>query len=46
MKISEVKGSIHEFLTSTIDEDEWSTTLPRSFTLRQKNPIYPLDMRF
>jgi hypothetical protein len=33
-----VEAYIHSFVTSTLDDDEWSTTLPGCFYYRERTP--------
>jgi hypothetical protein len=36
---------LHAFLTSALDEDEWSAVHPGRFTTVVRTPLYPLDKR-
>jgi hypothetical protein len=38
-------SSLHEFLTSTLDECEWSVSSPRPLYHQGKSPRYPLDRK-
>jgi len=38
-----VKVKLHEFLTSALDEGEWSVSCPLRFNPGERTPLYPLD---